>query len=134
MTECWISPTWKGDNKQDPANYRPMALTNILSKVMETIIRDMIISHMIKVGLIDDAQHGSVAGRSTVTQLIDQQNTILNLLEQGDNMEIIYLDFAKAYDKIDHLIMLNKLNNIGIDGNILIGLKNGSQIEDKGSR
>ena len=51
---------------------------------------------MVEVGLIDESQHGSVTGCSTVTQLIDQQNTILDMLENRDNMEIIYLDFAKA--------------------------------------
>ena len=71
------------------------------------------------VGLVDNTQHGSIAGRSTVTQLIEQQNTILNMLENGDNLEIIYLDFAKAYDKVDHRILIHKLQNIGITGTLL---------------
>lgn len=122
-TEAWISPTWKGENKQDPANYRPIALTNIISKILEAIMRDRIIIHMTEIGMIDESQHGSVTGRSTVTQLINQQDTILNMLENGDNMEIVYLDFAKAYDKVDHLILIHKLQDIGINGHTLEWIK-----------
>ena len=86
---------------------------------MEAVIRDRIVKHLINTGMIDDTQHGSVSGRSTVTQLIKQQETILDMLEGGDNMEIIYLDFAKAYNKVDHLILLQKLSNIGISGQTL---------------
>ena len=48
-TEAWISPTWKREKKQDPANYRPIALTNIISKIMKGVIRDRVIKHMIDV-------------------------------------------------------------------------------------
>ena len=61
-TEAWISPTWKGENKQDPANYRPIALTNIISKILEAVMRDRIINHMIEIGMIDESQHGLVVG------------------------------------------------------------------------
>ena len=123
MREAWISPTWKGENKQLPSNYRPIALTNIVSKLLEGIIRDRMISHMIQVGLIDETQHGSISGRSTVTQLIQQQKDILDILENGDNLELIYLDFAKAYDKVNHQILLKKIENMGIKGNTLAWIK-----------
>ena len=90
---------------------------------MEAVVRDRIIKHLVLIGMIDDSQHGSVSGRSTVTQLLKQQDTILEMLEEGENMEIIYLDFAKAYDKVDHLILLQKLNDIGISGHTLQWMK-----------
>ena len=81
------------------------------------------ISHMVQVGLIDESQHGSISGRSTVTQFIQQQKDILDILENGDNLELIYLDFAKAYDKVDHQILLKKIENMGIKGNTLAWIK-----------
>ena len=74
---------------------------------------------MVNVGLVDDPQHRSVSGRSTVTQLIQQQKDILDILEDGYNLEFIYLDFAKAYDKVYHRILLSKIQNIGVIGNTL---------------
>ena len=74
---------------------------------------------MVHVGLIDESQHGSISGRSTVTQLVQQQKDILDILENGDNLELIYLDFAKAYDKVDHSILMKKIENMGVRGNTL---------------
>ena len=93
-----------------PLYYRPIALTNIVSKCFESSMRRQILDHMTKIGMVDSEQHGSTVGRSTVSQLLDQQMTILEMLEEGDNVEIIYLDFAKAYDKLDHAIMLRTLS------------------------
>lgn len=117
--EAWINPVWKGQDKTDPSNYRPIALTNQFSKGIETIIRERIISHMESVGMIDPSQHGSTKGKSTVTQLIDQQMLIVKMLESGDNVEIVYLDFAKAYDRISHSILIRKLFLMGVRGNTL---------------
>ena len=61
--------------------------------------------------------------KSTLTQLLLQTQTILDMLEHGENVEIIYLDFAKAYDKLDHQILLMKLEKIGIKGNNLKWIK-----------
>ena len=101
--EAWISPVWKGDNKMLPANYRPIALTNGLSKIYEGIVREAIIKHLENFGIFDDTQHGSQKGRSTMTQLLCQVDTVLDMINDGDNCEIVFLDFAKAYDKIDFL-------------------------------
>ena len=83
--KAWINPTWKGKDKTKAVNYRPIALTNQLSKVIETEFKDRILLHMEAVGMFDDSQHGSTKGRSTVSQLLDQQYTILEMLEDGDN-------------------------------------------------
>ena len=114
--EAWICPVWKGKSKMKPENYRPIALTNQISKCIESIIREEILQFLESKGMMDRNQHGSTKGRSTVTQLLEQQMTILNMLEEGANVEIIYLDFAKAYDKLDHGILLRKLFNLGIQG------------------
>ena len=105
--EAWIAPCWKGDNKMLPVNYRPIALTNGLSKIFEGIIREAIINHLENFGLSDVNQHGSMKGRSTMTQLINQIDCILDMIKDGDNCKIIYLNFLKAYDKINFIIALD---------------------------
>ena len=99
--EAWIAANWKGKNKMKAENYRPISLTNQLSKCQETLMKDLIIGHMAKAGMIDNGQHGSVKNRSTLTQLLEQQAKILEMLENGENVEIIFLDFCKKYDKVD---------------------------------
>ena len=63
---------------------------------------------------IDLNQHGSLKGKSTTSQLLVQMETIMYYMEDGQNCEIIYLDFSKAYNRVDHKILLSKLEKMGI--------------------
>ena len=65
-------------------------------------------------------QHGFCSGRSCLSQLLEHHNKILEELEKPNNVDVIYLDFAKAFDKVDHSILLNKLKKIGINGKICV--------------
>ena len=60
-------------------------------------------------------QHGIRSGRSCLSQLLEHHHKILEGLEKSNNVDVIYLDFAKAFDKVDHGILLNKLKKIGIN-------------------
>ena len=61
-------------------------------------------------------QHGFLSGRSCPSQQLEHHNKLLEELEKSNNVDVIYLDFAKAFDKVDHSVFLNKLKEIGIDG------------------
>ena len=61
-------------------------------------------------------QHGFCSGRSCLSQLLKHHNNILEELEKSNNVDVIYLDFAKAFDKVDHGILLSKHKKIGING------------------
>ena len=63
-------------------------------------------------------QHGLRSGRSCLSQLLEHHNKILEELEKSNNVEVIYFDFAKAFDKVDHGILLKKLIKIGINGKV----------------
>ena len=91
---------------------------NHVGKISEKVVRQDIIQHLDFNGLWDSRQHGSRAGRSTVSQLLCHYDTILVAMEQGHNMDTIYLDFSKAFDKVDHSILLQKVKNVGICGNL----------------
>ena len=64
--------------------------------------------------LFNDSQHGFRAGRSCLSQLLEHYDTILSILEDGSNADVVYLDFTKAFDKVDHRIVLHKLKKLGI--------------------
>ena len=64
-------------------------------------------------------QHGFRTGRSCLTQLLAHYDNIISLLEDGQNVDVVYLDFAKAFDKVDHNILLRKLQQLGIQGKTL---------------
>ena len=63
-----------------------------------------------------ESQHGGLKGRSTLSQLLKQQEKILECLENSNNANIIYLDFEKAYDKVDLYILLKKMRYMGVSG------------------
>ena len=65
------------------------------------------------------SQHGFRAGRSCISQLLSNYDKILDHLGSGTNVDTIYLDFAKAFDKVDHAIVLKKLSLLGIRGKLL---------------
>ena len=75
-------------------------------------------------GKMDDRQHGSRSGRGCLTQLLAQYDDILNKLQGGDNVDQIYLDYEKAFDKVDHRILLHKLRFLGISGKLGLWIAN----------
>ena len=130
----------KKGSKKSLGNYRPISITSVISKLMESIIRDSIVLHMTKNDLFADAQHGFVPGRNCVTQLLLCLEEWTNLLEQGYAFDVVYTDFAKAFDSVPHQRLLVKLTNIGIRRTVLnwiesflIGRKQSVVIEGKQS-
>ncbi|MCH2405687.1 MAG: hypothetical protein MK200_05790, partial [Nitrosopumilus sp.] len=113
-----ITPVYKGGIKEDPGNYRPIALTNHITKIFERILRKSIVAHLEQNNLINETQHGFRSGRATITQLINYYDTILSMLEQRNHVDAIYLDFAKAFDRVDHGILMQKINGLNITGKI----------------
>ena len=108
-----ITPIFKSGSRMSPGNYRPVSLTCIICKVMESIIRDNIVSHLNKYALIHFSQHGFTAGKSCQTNLIEYLNTLTKLIDEGHNIDVIYLDFAKAFNKVPQKLLL-KVEGIGI--------------------
>ena len=91
---------------------------------MERVIRKGLVSYLERNKLMDETQHGSRAGRSTLSQLLEHQDAILKELEQGNNVDTVYLDFSKAFDKCDHGILLHKIKKLNIKGKLGRWLQN----------
>ena len=118
MIQSLIVPMHKGDSTALAKNYRPVALTSHLVKIFEKVIRKHIVNHLETTNAFNPSQHGFRSGRSCLSQLLAHYDRILSELERGYNVDVIYLDFAKAFDKLDFNVTLSKLKMLGIDGKI----------------
>ncbi len=109
-----ISPIFKKGERHSPGNYRPVCLTAIVCKVMEYYITTSGYHH----GFLSDNQHGFVPGRSCATQLLETLETWAATIDEGYSTDCICLDFAKAFNKVPHERLLQKLSSYGISGNM----------------
>ena len=123
LKESIITPIYKGGSKSLPANYRPVALTSHLIKIFEKIIRNHLTAYLSDNNLFNMNQHGFRTGRSCLSQLLDHFDDVLTKLQSGDNVDVIYLDFAKAFDKVDFNLVIQKMKSLGIRGNIIKWIK-----------
>ena len=74
LRDIWICPLWKGGPVTDPAEYRPIALSSHIVKIIERVVRKQVVSYLIENDLLESSQHGSRSGCSTLTQLLEQYN------------------------------------------------------------
>ena len=114
-----VTAVYKKGKKINPANYRPISLTVNLCKVFESILRDKIMDHLEKHCLIKESQHGFVRKKSCLTNLLVFMEEVTNYLDSGYPVDVIYLDFQKAFDKVPHQRLLMKLAAHGLGGDIL---------------
>jgi hypothetical protein len=111
-----VTPIYKKGQKSDPANYRPVSLTSIPCKVMETVIKEKIMAHLQEEKLIKPSQHGFWPGRSCATNLLIFQEALTKAVDNGILADIFYLDFAKPFDKVPRERLIIKLEAKGITG------------------
>ena len=114
-----VIPIYKKGDKHKPGNYRPVSLTSVPSKVLESLIRDQIMDHLTSTGQLSPHQHGFRARRSCVTQLLEVMEDWTKAIEDGDPVDALYLDFRKAFDSVPHERLLKKVSACGISGEVL---------------
>ncbi|GAB0177838.1 mitochondrial enolase superfamily member 1 [Grus japonensis] len=119
-----VTPIHKKGQKEDPGNYRPVSLTFALGKVMEQIILSAITWHIQDNQVIGPSQRGFMKGRSCLTNLISFCDKVTCLVDEGKAVDVVYLDFSKAFDTVSHNILLEKLVTYGLDGCMLHWVKN----------
>ena len=117
--QAHIVPVFKKGDKNTASNYRPVSLTSILCKTLEHIVNSSIMKHLDIHKILTDSQHGFRARRSCETQLLETLDDITKRAANNKQIDIILLDFSKAFDKVPHKRLLNKLNYYGIRSNTL---------------
>ena len=114
-----IIPIYKRKGgKASAANYRPVSLTSHVIKLMERVMRKALVKFIEETDALTEFQFAFREGRSTVSQLLQHIDNILTILEEDANADVVYLDFAKAFDKVDHKRLLKKLKSLGITGKV----------------
>ncbi|XP_075779238.1 uncharacterized protein LOC142827520 [Pelodiscus sinensis] len=110
-----IVPIYKKGNKNNPGNYRPVSLTSVPGKIMEQVIKEIICKHLEGNKVIGNSQHGFVKNKSCQTNLIAFFDKITSLVDKGEAVDVIYLDFSKAFDTVSHDILIDKLGKYNLD-------------------
>ena len=114
-----VSPIFKKGSRKVAANYRPVSLTSISSKIMEAAVRETILTHMKRNSLLSTRQFGFLGGRSTILQLLTFLDKCVDAISRGNVTDVVYLDFQKAFDTVPHKRLMVKLQAYGISGDIL---------------
>ena len=117
--EANIIPLFKNGSRNKSVNYRPVSLTSVICKLLETIIRDHMMDFLVKHKLINTSQHGFLKARSCLTNLLCFFEEITKWVDDGSPVDVIYLDFQKAFDKVPHQRLILKLKSYGMGNSII---------------
>ena len=118
-----IVPIFKKGSKQVPANYRPVTLTAVPCKILGALVRDQLMEHLTRTKQLSDAQHGFRQKTSCCTQLLETLDEWTSILEEGDSVDALYLDFNKAFNSVPHQRLNLKLRSCGVGGKLLNWVK-----------
>jgi len=109
-----VLPIYKQGNKSEIANYRPISILPFFSKFYEKVLYDRLFSYIKQKNILYPLQHGFQPAHSTSMSLIDIQDKISAAIDNNEYSLGIFLDLAKAFDTVDHKILLTKLEHYGI--------------------
>ena len=109
--EANVTPIFKKGSKLERSNYRPVSLTSIICKILESIIRDKIMKYMQVKRLITSSQHGFVPNKACVTNLLETLDIVTDAVNKGHLVDLVLLDLAKAFDKVSHEKLIHKLED-----------------------
>ena len=105
VTDCQlanVTPIFKKGRKDDPSSYTPISLTSVPGKVMEQIISGIIMNQLKVNQGIKPSQHGFTNGRACLTNLISFYDKVTRSVDEGQAVDVVYLDFSKAFDTVSH--------------------------------
>ena len=114
-----VTPIFKSGDHSNMSNYRPITVLPILSKILERFVHKQIYNHLSENNILSPQQFGSRPKLSTSTALAFFTDNILDNADSGLVTASVFLDFSKAFDTVDHAILLRKLKSVGLDDNSL---------------
>ena len=119
-----ITPIYKGGSPDDPSNFRPISIVPILAKVLEKIVSDQLSIYLEDNHLLHPHQGAYRAGKSTQDILLVAVDSIVHLLDKGEAVCVAFLDLRKAFDSLDHHILLQRLYDLNVSPAVLQWFKN----------
>lgn len=111
-----VVPIHKKGSRSDCHNFRPISLTCTMCKLLERILKDSMLAYLIDENLLHDSQHGFVPGRSCSSALLTFLEKVTSSLDNKQLVDVVYLDFSKAFDTVPHKRLLLKLKSFGFGG------------------
>ena len=114
-----VSPIFKKGNKNLVENYRPISLTSQLCRILEKILKNIITEYLNNHELIHPSQHGFLKNKSCLTNLLTFLENVTKDVDKGLPVDVIYLDFMKAFDKVPHKKLIEKMRALQINENII---------------
>ena len=114
-----ITPIFKKGSRVSAGNYRPVSLTSVPCKVLESIIREDMLSHLESHKLIAEEQHGFVKNKSCLTNLLETLDDVTSALDSGEGLDMVFLDYKKAFDSVPHQRLVHKLKSYGFGDRII---------------
>ena len=134
VVEDWrtshVVPLFKKGIKNEVSNYRPVSLTSVCCKILESFIKDHLMAHFSGNNLFAQNQFGFLPSRSTTLQMLSFMDTLTSAVEAGDEVDVIYTDLEKAFDKISHKKLLFKLERYGVHRMVIGWI--GSYLSERG--
>ncbi|EYC23317.1 hypothetical protein Y032_0015g2585 [Ancylostoma ceylanicum] len=106
------------------SNYRPISITSVFARTFEKILKSAILKHLETNNILPEEQFGFRAGRSTETLMLSTLEDWTDTLDQGNNIDVVYFDFAKAFDKVPSAELIYKLGLIGLHPRLIKWIKN----------
>lgn len=119
-----VTPVYKGGSHSNCSNYRPISVLNVFAKIYETAISNRLNQYLSKSNFFYDAQFGFRRNHSTNQAIIAFSNYVTEAIDERLVAAAVFIDLSKAFDTINHSILLRKLHNYGVRGNALMLLEN----------
>ena len=117
-----VTPLHKGGDPHDINNYRPISIINSVAKILEKLVFNQLSHYVSTFNILSPCQSGFRPNHSTTTALLKFTSDVFTASEDGKLTGAIFLDLTKAFDVVDHYLLLDKLYSIGLSQNNLLCL------------
>ena len=114
-----ITPIFKKGDPTVYSDYRPVALTSVACKIMESVLRDYVLDYLLRHKLLNKSQHGFLKSHSTGCQLLECFDDWSRAFENSRNVDVCYIDFSNAFDSVSIPKLIHKLKVYGLRGNLI---------------